>query len=199
MQSEPELLSRKEELTVSEMRSLNRYYLHPKNQRCCSKCFVVYDDYQKHFHIKKHCAGSVSFNTACARCFNAVNRKRIAAYRRSPHVFIRSKLTTYLHRARTVNTPFDLDANYLIQLWEQQGGKCYYTHEQISFEHVTQAGNAPHMLTPSLDRKDPKKGYTKGNVVWCSYGINRMKNEFDYETFLRACALIIKVSKAREH
>ena len=196
MRSKDELLADLANLDSGEMRTLNRYYLHPYGQRCCSQCLTIYPDFTKHFHVKKHTSSGISYNTKCATCSNKVNRTRIAEYRKTPHVMIKSRVSGIRHRAKLLNCAFDLDAQHLIDLWDQQQGLCYYTKEVIDFSNVTDAGDTPHVLTPSLDRKDPTKGYTKGNVVWCSYGINRMKNEFDYDTFLRACQVVLDVSKS---
>jgi hypothetical protein len=38
--------------------------------------------------------------------------------------------------------------------------------------------------SPSVDRKDPRMGYTKGNIVWCCFSINSFKqNLTDYEFY----------------
>lgn len=192
MRTEADLLRNLSSLNAIEIRTLNRYYLHPRGQRCCSKCLKIYDNYPEHFHIKKYQNNVPSYNVHCAGCFSSKNKARIAAYRKQPHVFIKSKLSSYLSRARSVKCPFDLTAEYLIHLWEAQQGKCFYTDQEISFEYVGESGKAPHLLTPSLDRLDPEKGYTKGNVVWCAYGINRMKNDLTYEDFIFGCEHILK-------
>ncbi len=198
MKSKEELLANLSSLDANEMRTLNRYHLHPNNQRCCSKCLIIYSDYTKHFHVKKHTSSGISYNTRCAACFNEVNRARKTEYRKSPHVMIKSRVTGFKNRAKVVGCAFDLDAEHLIELWDKQEGKCYYSGEEIDFELTVPEGDRPHMLQPSLDRKDPDKGYTKGNVVWCAYGINRMKNDFNYATLIRACQVILDVSKNHE-
>mgnify|MGYP006894093783 CR=1 FL=1 len=195
MRSKDDLLADLANLNASEMRTLNRYYLHPQGQRCCSQCLKVYSDYTSHFHIKKHTSSGVSYNTKCATCFSGINRARIAKYRKTPHVVIKSRVASFRCRAKKVGCAFNLDAEHLIDLWERQQGRCYYSNEVLDFALTTPSGKAPHMLQPSLDRKDPAKGYTKGNVVWCAYGINRMKNDFDYDTFIRACQAVLNTSK----
>lgn len=69
-------------------------------------------------------------------------------------------------------------------------GKCYYTGFDISFELIAESKNRPHNFTPSLDRKIPELGYTKGNVVWTAYCINRMKNDLSDSKFIDMCKLI---------
>lgn len=193
MKSKQELLDNLHNLDNFQMRTLNRYYLHPINQRCCSECLKVYDDYTKHFHIKKHTSSGVSYNVKCASCFNSINQARKLSYRKNPHQFIRSRLTSYSNRARLEKCEYNLTSEALINQWDTQGGLCFYTEAPISFELVGGSGKAPHNSTPSLDRLDPSKGYVIGNVVWCAYAINRMKNEFTYDEFILMCKHITEI------
>lgn len=181
------LLSRITTLTIPELRTLNRYYLHPQNQRCCNSCFKIFDNYKEHFHVKKHNGNTTAYNVKCADCFNTVNRARTTEYRKDPLQFIKTRFTGYASRAREEGCDFNLTVEYLQNRWTAQAGHCYYSAKLISFESVTTKGNAPHRDTPSLDRLDPTKGYTQGNVVWCSYAMNRMKNDFNYDEFVAAC------------
>ena len=197
--TEQELIANVKTLTPLELRTLNRYHLHPKNQRCCSACFTIFDNFTEHFHIKKHCtSGTTAYNTKCAKCFNKVNRTRTTVYRKDPHQFIKSRFSGFRHRAKLIGCPFDLTVEHLQKLWDTQQGLCYYTDTSIDFELITESGKAPHNSTPSLDRLDPAQGYVMGNVVWCAYAINRMKNDFTYEQFLYMCKHITKTRREND-
>ena len=195
MKTELEFLNNLKNLTTSELRSLNRYYLHPKNQRCCSKCFKIYDNYKDNFHIKKHTGNHISYNTRCASCVNDINRQRTEEYRKSPTVFIASRFKGYVSRAKTQNVPFNLTKEYLTDLWNKQQGLCFYTEKPICFTLTTESGKHPHLYTPSLDKQDPKLGYVEGNVVWCSYLVNRMKNDLTEAEFYETCKTIVKLQE----
>jgi hypothetical protein len=197
MKTEQELLTQIKTLTTSELRSLNRYYLHPRGQRACSDCHQIYDGIRENFHIKKHTSSGTSYNVKCKTCFGQINRARTIEYRKDASRFIASRLTSYACRARSENILFDLDAEYLIQLWNEQDGKCFYTEHPIDFTLLTQSRAHPHLFQPSLDKKDPALGYVKGNVVWTAYVINRMKNDLDYDDFIAACSLILSVHEKR--
>jgi len=181
-------------LDVSELRTFNRYFLHPKGKRACNQCRLVFSGIGENFHIKKHTKSGISWNVKCSACFNENNRARVAEYRKTPEKFIKSKVSAYRHRAKELDVPFDLVWSKLSELYAKQGGLCYYTAEPISFESITGNG-APHLQTPSLDRVEPELGYVLGNVVWCSYELNRMKNEMGYKKFLQTCEKILKNSK----
>lgn len=174
--------------------SYNRYYLHPKDQRVCSECRNIFDGVSENFHIKKYTKSGISWNVKCKECANSGNRKRVSEYRKDFEKFIKHRFASYRCRAKEIGVEFDLDAEYLTQLFKSQEGKCFYTDETISFENVAETSDRPHLQTPSLDRLSPDKGYIYGNVVWCSYEVNRMKNEMAYETFIKMCEKILEVS-----
>ncbi len=197
MKTEQELLAQIKILTTSELRTLNRYYLHPQGKRACSGCHQVFDGIRENFHIKKYTDSGISYNVKCKSCFSATNMVRSLEYRKDAARFIKSRLASYSCRARADNIPFDLDAEYLIQLWNDQYGKCFYTEHPIDFTLITKSRAHPHLFQPSLDKKDPALGYVKGNVVWTAYVINRMKNDLDYDDFIAACSLILSVHEKR--
>lgn len=80
---------------------------------------------------------------------------------------------------RAKNLPFDLDIEYLMHLFEQQDGTCYYTGQVLSLV----AGDN----CMSIDRKNPEEGYVKKNVVFTSWRINRMKNDIPIQDFIILC------------
>lgn len=187
-------------LTALEIRTLNRYTYHPFDQRMCNECLVVYQGIKENFHIKKYYPdGSMGFNSKCAKCFNKINQKRTAKYRMDPHQFIKARISSFKTRAKEIDVAFDLTAEELIAQWDRQKGHCFYSNEAIAFSNTTKSGKAPHRLMASLDRMDPDKGYVIGNIVWCSYVINRMKNDLSYNDFLDMCALILKIRKEHDN
>ena len=125
------------------------------------------------------------------KCFNSKNQERTKQYRENPHQFIRARFSSYRNRAKTENCMFDLTPEYLIERWDTQQGYCFYTAHPIDFKFVSQSGKHPHNWTPSLDRLNPNLGYIKGNIVWCAYALNRMKNDFNYEEFVSMCAHVV--------
>lgn len=186
-------------LSAFEIRTLNRYTYHPLNQRMCSKCLVVYQGIPENFHIKKYYLDKTpGYNVWCKECFNTHNQERTARYRADPAKFIKARLSGFKCRASELGVPYNLSAEALIAQWEQQKGQCFYTAQPIAFNNIRQAGKAPHYMMASLDRMDPTQGYVIGNVVWCSYVINRMKNDLTYDEFLKMCELILNVRRQND-
>ena len=55
-----------------------------------------------------------------------------------------------------------IDYSYLENLFNKQGGKCYWLNTVINPMDVF---TSHHPLAPSIDRLDNNKGYVPGNVV----------------------------------
>jgi hypothetical protein len=53
-------------------------------------------------------------------------------------------------------------------------------------------GKSPHINFPSVDKMVPSLGYVDGNVVWCLWGINRMKNNLSASEFVDFCNTVVE-------
>lgn len=71
-----------------------------------------------------------------------------------------------------VKSEINITEEYLNELYEIQGRKCYYSGVPFSKDY-----------RPSVDRIDSSKGYMKGNVVICEDKINIMKSNLSIEEF----------------
>lgn len=91
------------------------------------------------------------------------------------------------------HAPSNLTVDYLVELFEKQNYRCYYSGEEIFFG-LGKGAAAP--LSASLDRKIPELGYVQGNVVWCSFFINTMKGNLSELLFLQ---LINKILDHRQN
>jgi hypothetical protein len=87
---------------------------------------------------------------------------------------------------------FNLTPEYMAELTQKQNGCCYYTGIPIRpFTNELIARGFENKLSQlSVDKLDPKKGYTKGNVVVCSMFINKMKEQSDLGQFKSIISLI---------
>lgn len=80
---------------------------------------------------------------------------------------------------------YELDDQYLWELYLQQDGKCALSGESINFgEKGSELGSA------SLDRIDSRKGYVVGNVQWLHRDVNIMKMDFSEEYFVALCSRV---------
>lgn len=87
-----------------------------------------------------------------------------------------NKFRTLVHgassRAKKLGIPCDITQEFMVELFNAQDGKCYWTG--VPFINV---GKARHPLKPSIDRIVPEAGYVKGNVVWASNFANRARSD----------------------
>lgn len=86
------------------------------------------------------------------------------------------------HCAIRRGMPFNLTIEYLLELFNSQGGLCALTGEPLSLRS-----------TASVDRIDNTKGYEIGNVWWTTKIANRLKNNYSMEELLHLCRKILLI------
>jgi hypothetical protein len=102
----------------------------------------------------------------------------------------KSYFTSLKRGAKSRNLIFDISLEYMWELFLQQNRKCIMTGEVLKFSDSRISCNG----TASLDRKDPKIGYVKGNIQWIRKDINFMKQTKNDLEFLD---IVGKISKYR--
>lgn len=80
-------------------------------------------------------------------------------------------------RAKKLGLSFDLDVDFMRDLFESQDGMCFYT----GYEMILTQGQGLTQNTASLDKLIPELGYTMGNVVFCTQRANTIKNNMSME------------------
>lgn len=88
---------------------------------------------------------------------------------------------------------FDLDIDFMLQLYNNQMGLCFYT--KIPMKLSTQnwyKKRQPDMDVLSVDRIIPNLGYTKNNVVLCCNSINKLKGNATIDEFKYFIKQLIK-------
>jgi len=103
---------------------------------------------------------------------------------------VRTKLTVRLgqmrsaakRRSKKQNMDYDLEPTSLLEIYNKQQGKCYYTGIPLMLEK----GN----YTMSIDRIDSEMGYTVGNIVICCWVVNHMKKDMPVSEFVDICAKV---------
>ena len=94
-----------------------------------------------------------------------------------------------------------LSQEEFLELWTQhkakQGITCGYTGEPLIMQRKTPRKDGVRNKVPknqlSVDCLDPEIGYTKENIVFCSWGFNDRKNAVK----IKDCYLIIKMHEER--
>ncbi len=105
--------------------------------------------------------------------------------------FFWDKCSNYKHRAKIKNLDFDLDYQFLIEIYNQQKGCCYYTGIEMKLIGEMDFD------TLSLDRINSDKGYTKDNVVFCLLCVNFLKSNYEISKINMVLNSLIKKNKIR--
>lgn len=95
-------------------------------------------------------------------------------------------------RAKINNLTYNLDTDFLLELWVKQNGKCALT--KIEFELINKTNFISNPFAPSIDKINPKQGYTKNNVRLVCVAVNYALNEFGEEIFKQICQAYLNQS-----
>lgn len=123
-------------------------------------------------------------SSLCRACHNLHPARRRntkkSAERRTPDGWMRWTLKRKRKECRKAGIPFDLDINYLHDIYERQNGLCAYAKVKLEFG----TGN---LCSASLERLSSSLGYVRGNVVLASKAMIWAKHnatETDFLAFL---------------
>ena len=126
-----------------------------------------------------------SYSSSCYECDKTRHKK----CDKKPLTRLDQRITVTLNSARQrclrSGKQFDLTKEFILDLFEKQQGKCFYTG--IDLLIVPDESNY-HCL--SIDRLDSNKSYIKDNVVLCCWIINRIKSNLSVKDFIQYCSLI---------
>lgn len=90
-------------------------------------------------------------------------------------------------RAKHKNRVFDITKEDLMELWNNQEGKCAIS--KLPMTYTTDNGRNPYNV--SVDQINPSKGYTKDNIQLVCMCVNQLKSDFDLETVINICKNIL--------
>lgn len=76
----------------------------------------------------------------------------------------------------------DITLEYLINIFDKQKGKCYYSGVDMILKSVSYTKRAADHNVMSIDRIDPNRGYTKDNIVLCCNCVNMLKAHHNFKT-----------------
>lgn len=94
------------------------------------------------------------------------------------------------HRALVQGIKFNIDTEFLINIWERQNGCCAISGRVFDLSRPDK--HACKQNAPSLDKINPEEGYVKGNVRFVCYQVNTALNEYGEESLIALCKDILK-------
>lgn len=94
----------------------------------------------------------------------------------------KGRFSFYLRKARLRGRGFDLDEQYLEDVWSSQDGRCALSGLPLSLRRDG-VGQKSGLASASLDRIKSSEGYVRGNVQFVAYSLNLAKQSFSDEAF----------------
>lgn len=100
--------------------------------------------------------------------------------------FFDEKATRLKMSAKKRGKYFDdlIDGGFLLNLWNNQNGKCFYSNANMSFDPKDK------LRLISVDRIDNDLGYTSKNIVLCCYSFNAFKFNLNHSEVIEFIKLI---------
>jgi hypothetical protein len=128
------------------------------------------------------------FKTYCENTIRNKNKARIKK-RETLEGYVHERMMSIRQRASEKNLPFDLDLEYLLQIWVT---KCPVFGIDLDW---SKSNGVVRHNTPSLDKIIPELGYVKGNVQWLSQKANTMKSNATQEELVQFANWILNEKK----
>lgn len=146
-------------------------------KKYCYKCKTE-KEVETNFHRDRTVYGG--FSKICKHCYTKSAKVENRKQKKCSDIsfYLKTRCNQLRYKASKNAILFDLTPEYLLELFNSQNGRCYYTEEYLKIDNSI----AKHDSL-SVDRLTPDKGYTKGNVVLCTQAINSMKNDLTEEQF----------------
>ena len=113
---------------------------------------------------------------------NLVSNNRLDHY--SP---FRWYLKQIVKNSKQKNHEYNIDCEYLKQLWEEQGAICPFTKHVLTLRTHSNDDIKKNPYQASLDRIDNSLGYIKGNVRFVALIFNYAKNTFSDQDVINFC------------
>lgn len=126
-------------------------------------------------------APDVTFSAHLARCNTC--RRAASDERRSldPEAYLRRVVQSARHRAKQKGLEFTITETDVWELWLRAEGRCALSG--VIMTHHLGGKTGLKDTNASLDRKNPKKGYTRDNIQLVTARVNLMKFNTDASDF----------------
>ena len=125
----------------------------------------------------------------CKLCTQVIQLEQYMKRRSTIEGTIKENLIRCKSSSKVRNISFNIDYEYLMELYRKQEGKCAISG--ILMENATYYN--PKAV--SIDKIIPKEGYTKGNIQLVCWIVNQMKNDLSNAELLSWCSIITKNSE----
>lgn len=140
------------------------------------------------FYCNNRCAGKINCQHL-KKYHGKYNNNLITGSQKDEYSDFKWYMKVVKKSSKERNHEYNIDCEYLKELWEKQRGICPITKKKLelrthSYENKSQPYSA------SLDRIDSSKGYTKGNVRFVALIFNYARNTFSDNEVLDFCKVV---------
>lgn len=167
--------------TISEVEPVRILEKLPKNNEKRKSRTVIY------INVNCSCGSNIWMKASYlsrkpTACFMCRAERRKGLFKKLPIEYKKwhQRYNEIKKRSKKNGMDFNLTPEYLKKLFEKQEGICAITGKKIELTK----GNL------SLDRINPSKGYTMGNVQWTIKKINMIKQEMTMKELVEFCQII---------
>lgn len=158
------------------------------NSQVCLRCKIKkpLDDFYKNGCFED---GLPKYRSTCKSCVLSdsagYHKKTYGDKIFKKHSSYKNYISTLLNHASKRKKDFNIDIQYLIDLYELQNGFCSISGVKMTHEHGKVSTNI------SIDRINSEIGYVKGNIQLTCYIVNIMKSNFSITDFVDFCKKIV--------
>lgn len=126
----------------------------------------------------------------CKDCYKTVERERYNRRSEKDRLYkcLQQRWLGARDRAKKHNTEFTITKDDLINKYNEQNGKCALTGIDLTFDMYQGRINT----NISIDKINPKLGYTKNNIQLVCMAVNQMKNDLSMNELLSLCKKVIE-------
>ncbi len=108
-------------------------------------------------------------------CKECLSKKSIKVRRGTIERYLRYRVYSLKTKCLREEIIFDLTYEFLMQMYKNQKGKCFYTDEDMIIPEGKKSSALRKAI--SVDRIIPEKGYVPENTVLCTYKANAVKQD----------------------
>jgi hypothetical protein len=153
----------------------------------CSSCNITLPLTSENFHRRNDSA--TGFQNRCKKCLRKDPARCNRLIKKDDlSMFLKDRFYGARSRAIKKHIEFNIDLEYLDELWKLQQGLCAIT--KIKMTHSILQGKLKTNL--SIDKINPSLGYTKDNIQLVCNIINVMKSDMSMNDLKYFCKLIIQ-------
>lgn len=131
--------------------------------------------------FRKNTLAKHGYRTSCNDCLRESDKEKMCKYR--DKYWARTIHRGIIRRDHYRPTENPITEEHILDLWEKQGGRCYWLNIPMLTRAKPNLGHREPRLV-SLERLDNSKGYEIGNVVLACMFANVGRNTTPADSFL---------------